>query len=304
MPTPAAVSAAITSTWPSSLRLTEAMAGASHQRIAATRALRSGTIHAPVETPTGTPGHAACTARTARLTVSVSRPSSSRGWMCRAWAPAATAAAPSAASWRGVSGSARCSLAARAPFRHALIRPTGSPLRGLAPGRGGRGRGESHRNTGDRARQRDEVLDADALVDGMGELDARRAGHHRGDPACRPQAHVGAPRDAGERGLAAQLGAQRLAHERRERVVRASVSPEANCPPRQPSRACGQAPATAASTPARGGRDVLAHAHRRAALEAQPVGDAARPLPRLQAPDEQRVRAARARASAGARRRR
>ena len=72
---------------------------------------------------TGTPGQAACTARTARLTVSVSRPSSSRGWMCSAWAPAATAAAPSAASWRGVSGSARCSLGARAPFRQALIRP-------------------------------------------------------------------------------------------------------------------------------------------------------------------------------------
>ena len=49
MPTPAAASAAITSTWPSSLRLTEAMAGASQQRIAASRALTSGTIHAPVE---------------------------------------------------------------------------------------------------------------------------------------------------------------------------------------------------------------------------------------------------------------
>ena len=197
----AAVSASMTSTWPSSLRLTEAMAGARHARTAATRALTSGTIHAPVETPTATPGHAACTARTASSTASVSRPSAPRGWMCSAWAPAAIAAAPSMASCAGVSGSARCSSGARAPFRQALIRAR-------TPSRGARSRARAY-----------EVVERHALVDRVRALEPAVPAIAHGDPARGEEAHVGAVGHAGGASRGPSSAVERRAHARDPRVV-------------------------------------------------------------------------------------
>ena len=47
--------------------------------------------------------------------------------------------------------------------------------------------------------------DSDALVHRVGELDARRPGHDARDAARGEVAHVGAPRDAGDRCVLAGL---------------------------------------------------------------------------------------------------
>ena len=115
----------MTAACPSSDRFTDAKSGALQRATSAARRSTSGSIHAPVETPTGMPGHADWIAATASSTYagsSVSRPSASRGWTCRPAAPAATARAASAASSAALSGSAGCAPGARSPFRQALRR--------------------------------------------------------------------------------------------------------------------------------------------------------------------------------------
>ena len=205
---------------------------------------------------------------------------------------------------RAGSPSAAAPGARPAPARRsgtALIRPTGPPspaLRALVEC--GRGWGELHRHAHDRARQRDELVGATrsstacassmpgvpAITEGMPRAVNRRMSAPHGTPARAP------------RGRARR---SRTTHESSNGGP--AVSAGANCPPVQRRRACGQAPATAASTPAR------------AAAASAPTGTPRGPRTRAgRAPGSTTRRRARgrraagraapARASAGARRRR
>ena len=120
----------MTSSVPSSLRLTDAKSGSLQACTAATRAARSGSIQAPVLTPTGRP----VASRTATATASttsgdrVSLPSAPRG--CTWIAPAPAAAHPVASRTQASrsTGRAGCSAADRAPLMAALS-STLSPAR-------------------------------------------------------------------------------------------------------------------------------------------------------------------------------
>ena len=139
----------------------------------------------------------------------------------------------------------------------------------------------------------DEVGDRDALVDRVGELDPGRPGHHARDAAGAPEPHVGAPRHARDPRLPAGLGADGGAHEPGERVVRRRL-------------AGGELPAAPAQVDgAVGRRGDAASTAARACAGASPTRTGARPSktsrsgtlldhsPACDAPDEQRVRAAR-----------
>src|SRR5581483_3144977 len=68
-PTPRASSASATTTAPGSCQFTEAKSGSTvHEATVAARSPGSGSIQAPVLTPTGSPGQAARTAATAAAT--------------------------------------------------------------------------------------------------------------------------------------------------------------------------------------------------------------------------------------------
>ena len=256
MPMPAAVSAAMTSTWPSSLRLTEAIAGAPHPRTAATRALTSGRIHAPVGTATGTPGHAGLHGTHRVLDGERLAPgAASRGWMCRARAPAATAAAPSGGE-----------LARGQRQRPVLIRSPCTVQAGLDQGANSIATRPIMRASSSRSSRR-------TRSSTRGRVDARRADHHRGDPA-RGHRRMSAPHGTpATRRLAAQLGRDAPRTSASTRGGR-SVSPEANAPPVQRSHG-GASPAGRAHRGLERGarrRGLLPHAHGDTALEREPVG--------------------------------
>lgn len=96
-----------------------------HAAISSRRRQGSGSIHAPVDRPTGRPGQAsriASSAASHASAASVSSPSTARGCTWTANAPAAAAAAASVARSAGVSGSAGWSPRRRVPLRQAFTR--------------------------------------------------------------------------------------------------------------------------------------------------------------------------------------
>ena len=151
---------------------------------------------------------------------------------------------------------------------------------------------------------RRELGERDGLVDRVRELDPGRADHHRRDAARREQAHVGAPRHAGERRLARR--ARRAA--RRARVATHGWSGgrlagrERAALPDELARRLAVVERRVDDRLQRGAGVVEARADRHAepALELDPVRDLARPVAAAHPADEQRVGQLAARASAGA----
>ena len=172
------------------------------------------------------------------------------------------------------------------------------------PGRARRGasaRREAVDHRGEDPRQPAEVVDVDALVDGVGELDARRADHHRRHarrartaacrrPRARPATRGRARADLdGGRARACASGPS------------AGVCAEANGPPVQPARPPARRRAMRAATARldrrpRGGQRPRPPRTGDAALELEPVGDRARPRRRPPPGRRRAGTAARARA--------
>ena len=129
---------------------------------------------------------------------------------------------------------------------------------------------------------------------------SRRADHHRRDAAGGEQAHVGAPRDAGERRLAG-LGGERGAAPSAPTGRRGRVSPGANAPPSHVEHAARQ-PSSRASSRRVAVRARGSGPHRPARPgdpRSELVGDHARPFAGVDAADESGY-GRRAHASAGA----
>jgi hypothetical protein len=140
-------------------------------------------------------------------------------------------------------------------------------------------------------RERLEVGERDALVDRVGALDPGVPAMTQGMPRAvhrRRSAPHGTPASATSRPSSTRSASRTSA----ANGWSAAVAPDANCPPAHAHDGVGHAAATRGLDARAGRAGVLAHAHGRAALEDEPVGHAARPLARPEAPDEQRVWAA------------